>query len=416
MAARLGRLAGDATGEARSGGRDLRPLLLLVGVFVLLLGAGGVRASFGVFIHPIEVAFGVDRARVAFVAAIALLVFGFTQPVAGWAIDRYGPGRVVPAAVVLAGVGVLLAGGAEQLWQLGLLYGVVASAGFGAISNAPLSGIVARHFTARRGLALAVCAAGTPLGQLTIAPTVALVMDERGWRVAMAGTGLAIVTLVLPLALLLVRKESALRAGGPRFDGIRQALRTRNYRLLLGSYFVCGATTVGLVHTHLVPYAVDLGVGQLVGARVLGLVGLCNVAGLVLAGMAADRWGARVPLAVVYAVRSLALLWLAMTADEGTLVAFALVFGMSDMATIPLTASLTAALFGRQTVGALFGLIAVSHQFGGFFGAWLAGLGSTLVGSYQPVILAGAALAVAASLMAARLEPRAASAVALAER
>jgi MFS family permease len=393
-----------------------KPLLLL-GIFIVLLGAGGVRASFGVFVHPLEVAFGVDRAQVAFIAALALLVFGALQPMAGWAIDRFGPGRIVPAGIAIAGLGALVSADAGALWVFGLLYAVVASAGFGAVSNAPLSGIVARHFSGRRGLALAVCATGTPVGQLTLAPTLALVAEQYGWRVAMAGSGLLVLTIVLPLALLLLRREAAPHvAQASPLEGVRQALATRNYWLLVGAYVVCGATTVGLVHTHLVAHSVDLGLTQVAGARVLAVVGLCNVLGLLFVGFASDRWGARVPLALVYGTRALALLWLARATDEGMLLAFALVFGFTDMATIPLTAALTAGLFGKQSVGALFGSIAVGHQVGSFFGAWLAGVGFTLLGSYQPVILTGAALAMAASLMAAKVQPKRAPTLALAER
>ena len=385
--------------------RSSTGLWLLGGTFLLLLGAGGVRQSFGVFVHPLEMAFGGDRAQVAIVAALSLLVFGIVQPLSGWLIDRQGPGRVVPAAVAIAALGSLAAAQAQGLWLVALLYGLVASAGFGAISNAPLSGVVARSFTARRGLALGICAAGVPLGQLVMAPTLALLINAHDWRAAMSWTGLGLLVVLLPLAWWLMRRESGTWASNSsRSTTFRGALSSGAYRRLSGAYVICGMTTLGLVHTHLVPYTLDLGIGEIAGARVLGLVGLFNMAGLIGAGLAADRFGARVPLGVVYGTRALALVWLALAADERMLVAFAAVFGLTDMATIPLTASMTARLFGRETVGGLYGLAAVGHQIGSALGAWLAGLGYTLLGAYQPIILVGAGLALAASLLAFSLE------------
>jgi predicted MFS family arabinose efflux permease len=164
--------------------------------------------------------------------------------------------------------------------------------------------------------------------------------------------------------------------------------------------------TVGLIQTHLVPHALDLGLPQVEAAKILGLIGLVNAVGLLVFGWAADRWGARGPLIAVYLVRAVALLWLASALEERMLVPFAIAFGMTDMATIPLVASGTASLFGRQSVGALYGLAALGHQVGSALGAWLGGQGYVFWGSYQPVILVGAGLATIAAIMAASLERR----------
>jgi predicted MFS family arabinose efflux permease len=288
---------------------------------------------------------------------------------------------------------------------------VIAAAGFGAVSNAPLSGIVARHFTARRGLALGVCGTGTPLGQLVFAPLLALIIESFDWRFAMLAMAGLLVLVVLPVAVIFLGRESAPGASPPGgaaypYQGIRHTLRTRSYQLLVGAYIICGATTLGLIHTHLIPYALDLGMTQVEGARALGLLGMSNMGGLLAAGMAADRWGARLPLTAVYGFRGLTLLWLAVAGNPSMLPFFVVLFGLVDMATIPLTGAMTATLFGRQAVGALFGLAVVGHQFGSAMGSWLAGVGYVTLGSYQPVLFVGAALALTASFMSFSLEQR----------
>jgi MFS family permease len=386
-----------------------RSIALLVGTFVMLFGAGGMRGSFGVFVYPWEQALNSNRAQIGLVAALGLLVFGLIQPVVGGAIDRNGPGRIVPLAVVVAALGCFLSSTVENAWLLGVSYSLIACLGFGSLSNAPLSSVVARHFTIRRGLALGVCGTGTPLGMMILSPGLAYGIEQLGWRMTMVLMAAFLAAIILPIAWLFFRGEPGhlSTTSEPNRGGLRQALTSRAYLLLAGSYFICGITTVGLIQTHLVPHALDLGIPQVEAAKILGLIGFVNAIGLLFFGWAADRWGARAPLVGVYLTRALALIWLAIAVDEAMLIPFAIAFGMTDMATIPLVATGTASLFGRQSVGALYGLAALGHQIGSALGAWLGGQGYIVWGSYQPVILIGACLAAIAAVMAASLERRA---------
>jgi MFS family permease len=386
-----------------------RSIALLIGTFILLFGAGGMRGSFGVFVYPWEQSLNSDRAQIGLIAALGLLVFGMIQPVVGGAIDRNGPGRVIPLAVIVAALGCFLSSMVDSAWLLAIAYGLIACLGFGSLSNAPLSSIVARHFITRRGLALGVCGTGTPLGMMILSPGLAYAIEQVGWRATMVGMAAFLAAIILPIAWLFFRGEPGhiSTVGEPVRSGLRQALGSRPYLLLAGSYFICGITTVGLIQTHLVPHALDLGLPQVEAAKLLGLIGFVNAVGLLFFGWAADRWGARAPLVAVYLTRALALIWLSVAVDERMLIPFAIAFGMTDMATIPLVASGTASLFGRQSVGALYGLAALGHQIGSALGAWLGGQGYIVWGSYQPVILIGACLATIAAVMAASLERRA---------
>lgn len=389
---------------------------LLAGTFVVLFGAGGFRQSYGIFIYPWEQSLGADRGQVALVAAVFLLMFGVVQPLAGRMIDVHGPRWVVPGAILLAAAGCLAGSRVTALWQLAIVYGIGAAVGFGALSNAPMNSIVARHFESRRGLALGLCSTGTPLGIMLLLPLLALGMQQNDWRWTMAAMGVTLIVVVLPLSWLFLRQGPAQPFGGAPAPShsVRDALTSRGYQLLAGGYLICGMTTVGLIQTHLVPHAIDLGIPQVQAAGLLGVIGLVNAIGLLASGWAADRWGARLPLVAVYAARAIALVWLAAAVDETMLLAFAVVFGMTDMATIPLVAGGTASLFGRQSMGALFGLAALGHQIGSALGAWLGGQGYLLWGSYQPVILIGAGMACIAAVMSAGISPQRTPAVATA--
>ncbi len=390
-------------------------LALVAGAFLVVFGVGGLRQIFGVWVRPLEAEFGADRASVALAASFSLLAFGLGQPILGRLVDAHGPRLVIPGSVLLAGVGTMLASFAGTLWLFALAFGLIASAGFAGASNATVAAMVSQRFEERRGLIIGICSAGAPLGQLLLAPLAALSIAAFGWRDTMAILGAAALGLVFPIAWALLRRMPAPSEGTvPSLGGTyRSALRSRGFWLLFSAYFLCGMTTLGLVHTHIVPYGVDIGLPEVNAANILGLVGGVNVAGLVLAGQAADRWGGARPLIVAFAVRSLTLLWVATATDQTTLVLFALVFGLTDMATIPLAATAAAGLFGPRMIGAVMGLLTVAHQTGSALGSFLAGLGYQTVGGYPSVMVVGAGLAATAALLAIALrtsgERRAAS-------
>jgi len=381
---------------------------LISGATLVLFGVGGLRQIFSVWVRPIEADFGADRATVAGIAALSYLMFGLGQPFLGRLVDLGGPRLVVPGAVLAAGLGALLAPLTAALWQFGLVFVLLTSVGYAGAANATIAAAVMQRFERRRGLIFGLCSAGAPLGQLILAPVAAVSIDGFGWRPTMAGFGVALLLVVLPAAwMLLARTPAPKRASGPGLlTTLRLAFRRRAFVLLFGSYFLCGLTTLGVVHTHLVPYAVDVGVSAVAGARVLGLVGLFDVIGLIVAGQAADRWGGRLPLVVAFTVRALSLLWLATATDERALVLFALVFGLTDMATIPLVAAASAEIFGPRMIGALMGILVVAHQLGSATGSYLAGVGYELLGSYPTVMLASAGLSLCAALLSLNLEAR----------
>ena len=383
---------------------------LVGGALLVVFGVGGLRQIFGVWVRPLEADFGVDRAAVAAVAALGLLLFGLFQTVLGRLVDVHGPRLVVPGAVLFAGLGSIASSMADSLVLFALLFVFVTSVGYAGAANATIAAAVVQRFEARRGLLLGVCSAGAPLGQLVLAPVAAWGIADFGWRTTLAGFGAALLLLILPIAWLLLGRLPAPTRTASTAPSLlatyRLALGSVGFQLLFWSYFICGMTTLGLVHTHIVPYGVDVGLPELHAAHVLGLLGLVNVVGLVGAGQAADRWGGPRPLIAAFAVRTLALLWASTATDGAALVLFVLVFGLTDMATIPLSIATATELFGPRAIGAVTGLLVIAHQLGSALGSYLGGLGYGLFDGYPPVMVAAAGLAFGAALLCTALAAR----------
>ena len=195
---------------------------------------------------------------------------------------------------------------------------------------------------------------------------------------------------------------------GERSTSLGQTTRTMPFWLLAGSYFICGYSTTGLVGTHAVPYAIEHGVAEMAAASALGLMGAVNTLGAIAAGYVSDRYGRRNPLAITYFLRGLSLLWLLVVQDTVALHIFAILFGLSYIATVPPTTALTADLFGRKSVASITGWIFLSHQVGAAVGSLIGGLVYQVAGSYILAFLSGAlaCFAAAAMVLAIRTQER----------
>jgi MFS family permease len=381
---------------------------LVAGAFLVMFGLSGLRLIFGVWMRPLEADFQVDRSAIGLVAAVSLLVLGLGQPLLGRMTDVRGPRLIVPGSVLLTGVGVIAASQMPTYLGFVVTFGLVASLGFAGAANATIMAVVAQRFEANRGLIYAFCSAGGPLGQMVIATGAAAGIEAIGWRSTMLWLGVLLLAIVLPVVTVLLRGARRPRGEPPPSlpQTFRLAFRARGFVLLWWAYVICGVTTLGLVHTHVVAYGVDRGLTEVGAAGILSLIGLFDIVGLIVAGRIADRWGGRRPLIAAFLIRALALLWLTTAASEPALIAFALLFGLTDMATIPFSAAATAEMFGPRMIGLLVGLLAVAHQTGAALGSYLAGWGYGLLGGYPPVMIAGVAAALTAALLAFSMDTR----------
>jgi MFS family permease len=401
--------------------------IVLAALFVAIAAAAGVRGSFGIFVKPLEAEFGWDRAAISGVAALSLLCYGVGQPFIGRLIDRYGPRGVLSASLLVLGAGVLSTALVTQIWQLYLAYGLVVSLAAGGPSMASISAVAARWFETRRGLVVGIAISGVSAGQIVLIPLGMWLILHLGWRVGYVALAAVLCLVALPVIWLFVRNDpasvgalpfgstpSTRQAGQPLAAdrasavGLLDAVRTMPFWLLAGSYFICGYSTSGLVDTHVVPYAIEHGVPNMAAASALGLMGAVNTLGAIAAGYVADRYGRRNPLAITYFVRGLALLWLLTVQDARALHVFAVVFGLSYIATVPPTTALTADIFGRKSVAAIFGWIFLCHQIGAATGSLAGGILYQATGSYLPAFLTGAlaCFAAAALVMGLRADER----------
>jgi predicted MFS family arabinose efflux permease len=274
--------------------------------------------------------------------------------------------------------------------------------------------IASRWFEARRGLAIGIAAGGLSAGQLVVIPLAAALMLWFGWRASFFWLGLAVLALVVPLALWLVRNDPLERGVRPygatgatvvtspeaRREGrvgVVQAAQHPQFWLLLGSFFVCGYTTNGMVLTHFMPHALEHSFTELQASTALGIMGSMNVLGTIASGWVCDRFGRRGPLAAYYFLRGVSLIFLVYVWNAPSLHLWAAIYGLNYISTVPPTTTLTASIFGRYSVGELSGWIFFAHQVGAALGAAIAGWVFEVYGSYTPAFLSAGLLGIVAA-------------------
>jgi len=390
--------------------------VVLAATTLVLLVASGVRSSFGVFIKPMEAEFGWDRASLSLVASLSLLLYGAVGPLVGRLADRWGPRGVFVGATVLLGAGALATARVGALWQLYLTAGIVTALGAGGMAMSVAASVIARWFDTRRGLVLGIAGGGLAAGQLLIVPLAMTLTVVWGWRFTFVLLGAGILFLILPLAVGLVRNDpkdlgivpyGAVTGRTPRTEaeiatdrtGILEAAGTWPFWLLAGSFWVCGYTTTGLVLTHLIPHATEHGFHATQAAQALGLMGALNIVGTVASGWICDRFGPKGPLAGYYFLRGLSLIFLPYVGTVPGLFAFAAIFGLNYISTVPATTTLTAKIYGRYSVGELSGWIFFSHQVGAAFGSAVGGYLYDQFGDYTLAFHSAAAVAFVATAM-----------------
>ena len=392
-------------------------LLAAAGTFALTMGA---RQSMGLFLGTLNTSTGLGIASISLAFAFGQLWWGLTQPIAGMVADRIGAGRVLVTGVVLVAIGTALIPFMTSTVGLIFAIGVLSAGGAGMAGPAVLMAATTRLVEpARRGLATGIVNAGGSFGQFVFAPLAQGITAAAGWVVAIQS--LAVFTLLaLPAAWVLRGNAKASAAGATAAgsaplstrEAVAQALADRSFRLLSIGFFVCGFH-VAFIATHLPGVVASCGLPAVIGAWSLAMIGLFNIVGSFGMGWAVGRWRMKSLLSLVYAVRAVAVLvFVFAPKTQAVMLTFAAVMGLTFLSTVPPTAGLVAKLFGTAHMGTLFGLVMVSHQVGGFLGAWLGGKAFEATGNYDWMWYVDIVLAVGAALVhlpirEARLAPRA---------
>ena len=393
--------------------------------FVSMLTVGA-RNGFGVFVLPMSDEFSWNRSTISLAASIGFLVNGLSQPILGRVYDRVGARRVVLVSLTALGLATMLLALTNHIIVLVLIFGVVLSLAMSGGSLNILAVVLTKWFRRRRGTVVAICAAGASMGGLVLVPFSSYLIELLGWRATWAVLGLLVLALAVPLAFFFLREDPAEMGllpdgdakpagttGGPR-PPVRGPLeaeywydsfRSRPMWQISGAYFVCGFTTA-IISAHFVAHAIESGLTPSTAATAFGLMAGLNAIGVLTAGALGDRFGRKSFLGMVYALRGCGYAALLLAPDPYGLWIFVVLAGFSWLATVPLTTSLTADVYGLKNLGLLTGISYAVHNVGGALGIQLGGIMRDLTGSYDVPFAVAAVLLAVASLTAFSIQEK----------
>ncbi|MFG1465544.1 MFS transporter [Xanthobacter sp. DSM 24535] len=388
--------------------------------FLTMLSAAGAVGAPGVLLLPLQREFGWSTSEISAAMAVRLLLFGLMGPFAAALLNRFGLRRIVLCSLGLVSAGLLASLAMTEVWQLILTWGVVVGFGTGMTALVLGATVATRWFSHRRGLVVGLLTASSATGQLIFMPALAVLSELYGWRIALILLCMMLgVAALMVLALMRDRPSDlglspygdtsppSAAASPPRsvtiaaFDALRFAAKSRVFWILFATFFICGASTNGLIQTHLIPLCADFGVPEVQAAGMLALIGAFDFIGTVGSGWLSDRYDNRWLLAWYYGLRGLSLLYLPFSDFTFYgLSVFAVFYGLDWVATVPPTVKLTAEHFGRERANLVFGWIFAGHQIGAAAAAFGAGLSRTMLANYLPAFfIAGALCLIAAALL-----------------
>ncbi|SMC31752.1 MFS transporter [Sporomusa malonica] len=377
----------------------------MVSAAAILMITMGARQSVGLFVNPLDSATGLGIVSISFALAIGQFMWGLAQPIFGAIADKKGSYHVLVFGTLLLAAGLALTPLVQSEWALILTMGILSAAGAGAGSFSVLIGATSGQLPLeKRAFAGGFINAGGSLGQFVFAPLLQAIISIFGWVAAML-TMAATTLLTIPLASVLCRGSASSNAAASQpssvglYQQVCQALRNPSYLCLHAGFFTCGFHVAFLV-THL-PGEVSLcGHSASVSAASLALIGLFNIGGSLAAGALGTRYRMKYILAVMYGSRAIVIaMYLLAPKTPLTFYIFAASLGFTWLATVPPTAGLVGKLFGTRYLATLFGLTLLTHQIGGFLGAWLGGLAVAHDGNYQWMWYADMLLASVAALV-----------------
>jgi sugar phosphate permease len=380
---------------------------------IVVLITAGVRSAPGAFLLTMTDEPGWSTASVSFAAAAGLVVFGFAGPVSGWLMGRIGVKNVVLLSLAVTGAALLATSLVREIWQLTLLFGLLSGLGTGLVASVLGPTVATRWFIKDRGLVVGMFGASNSAGQLVFFPVLTALAVTAGWRVGAVVLGVIALILVIPVLIWLRNDpaevgarprgapEGALTPARPPDPGVmRRAVRTSDFWFLAGTFFICGATSNGLVGQHFIPHAVDHGFTAVAASGALAVMGVFNFIGTIASGWLTDRLDPRKLLLVYYGFRGVSLLFLPFVHDTMSVAVFAILFGLDYIATVPPTVALVADRFGAHNVGVVYGWVFASHMVGAAVAAWAAGIVRESVGDYAVAFVAAGWIAIVAGFAA----------------
>ncbi|WP_119681268.1 MFS transporter [Indioceanicola profundi] len=414
-------LSSSLAGSLQRRGVHYGWIVVAVTFLTMLVTAGAVGAP-GVFIVPLQREFGWDTGEISSALAIRLALFGLLGPFAAAFMNRFGVRRMVLIALGIVTTGLLASLGMSKIWHLVLLWGVVVGIGTGLTAMVLGATVATRWFSERRGLVVGLLSASSATGQLVFLPLLATLTERFGWRMSL---GLTCGGLLLAVAaVLLLMRDRPAELGLPPYGDkdvapapatpgglgelivaplriLAEAARTGTFWVLFGTFFICGASTNGLIQTHFIALCGDYSMAAVGAAGILAMMGLFDLFGTVGSGWLSDRYDNRWLLFWYYGLRGLSLLYLPFSDFTFYgLSLFAVFYGLDWLATVPPTVRLVADRFGRERANVVFGWIFAGHQLGAAAAAFGAGLTRSAYSTYLPAFFAAGVLCLIAAALA----------------
>src|SRR5690349_21631983 len=378
----------------------------------------GIRHAVGPFLKPIVADLGIDRASFSLVIAVSLLLYGLFMPLAGLALDRFNVRAVSTAGTLLLIVALVWTARVHSYWEFAAVYGLLLPLGLAGTGPVIASGVVARWFSKRRGTALSVLGSASMTGMSLLVPAVTWLILTAGWRTAYVAIAGAVLVLVVPLCLWVLRDSP--ESVGLTPDGVpavpgaasgavervrsSEAVQTLAFWQLAGSFFTCGFS-MALLSAHGVPMLTDHGYTPMFASWALGVLGGSSIGFTVMLGALSDRFGRRPVLAAIYAGRVLIFAGFFLIRDNpAAILAVAVLGGITMAGTGSMTSALTADIYGRFSVSSVFGLIFLVHQTGSALGSWLAGAMFESTGGYGAAYALACLFLVGAAIVALNID------------
>ena len=391
--------------------------------FTVLFFSGGSRFAFGLMLKPMSEDLDVSRSTLSAAITTFMVVSAVALPFVGRLVDRWSLRGTIAIGAVAGGVGIGLMGRVDAVWQVFLVYGAVYALGNAGTSVSPVAVMVSQWFRNRRGIATSTAVAGNAIGQLIIVTLLASALVSLGWRSSYTILGAANLVVLAPLALLLIRPAPAPAEGvcshpvpepgdapspaaSPAAGTLAQAIGSRQFLTLLFIYTLCGFQDF-LVVTHVVAFAQDQGVGDVLAGNLLALMGLLGLAGVLASGVLADALGAKSPTLLCFVLRIAAFALVLYWQTTPGIIVFGLLYGFTFLITAPLGVVFVGNIFGTARLGTLAGTISMTHQIAGGLGAFAGGWIFDTWGSYNGAfaLLLGLSLAATGLTLAVRERP-----------
>ena len=378
--------------------RRIHPAWIAAGItWFTLVASAGYRSAPSVLIVPLEDAFGWSRSQIALAISVNILLYGLTAPFAAALMERFTVRKVVMSALAAVSLGAFLTIFMNKPWHLILLWGVVVGIGTGSMALVFAATVASRWFMQRRGLVVGALTAAAATGQLVFLPLLSKLAMDHGWK-SVSITIAASAAVVIPLIWWGLNEQPQdighKPYGAPEdwvapekieghaaknaINALREGSKRKDFWLLFGTFFICGLSTNGLIGTHFIPAAHDHGMGEVVAASLLAMIGVFDVVGTVFSGYLTDRIDSRKLLFAYYSLRGISLMILPSilfaTVHPSTLV-FVIFYGLDWVATVPPTIALCRTVLGPQSGTVIYGWVFTGHQ----IGASVAALGAALL-------------------------------------